>query len=109
VLAVPGVVWLAGRGGEMLAVDPGTNRPGQRSTVATSIGGIAFGQGALWVLDDLAEVVLKLDPATGERLDRFPVSGNPVAIAAGLGSVWVADASGTVTRLDPRDGTPTGP
>jgi streptogramin lyase len=109
VLAVPGTVWLGGQGGELTPVDPGSDQPGKSIKVASSIRGVAYGLGALWVLDDFDETVLKLDPTTGAKLDTFPVAGNPVAIAAGLGSVWVADASGTLTRLDPSTGAPTGP
>jgi DNA-binding beta-propeller fold protein YncE len=90
-------------------VDPGSDQVGKSIKVASSIRGVAYGLGALWVLDDFDETVLKLDPTTGTNLDTFPVAGNPVAIAAGLGSVWVADASGTLTRLDPFTGAPTGP
>jgi DNA-binding beta-propeller fold protein YncE len=109
VLAVPGTVWLGGQSGELTPVDPGSDRLGKSIQVASSIRGVAYGLGALWVLDDFDETVLKLDPTTGTKLDTFPVAGNPVAIAAGLGSVWVADASGTLTRLDPSTGAPTGP
>ncbi len=109
VLALPGTVWLGGQSGELTPVDPGSDRLGRPIGVASSIRGVAYGLGALWVLDDFDETVLKLDPTTGAKLDTFPVGGNPVAIAAGLGSVWVADASGTLTRLDPSTGAPTGP
>src|SRR5205814_10551398 len=72
-------------------------------------GGVAYGAGALWILDDFAEEVLKLDPGTGARTTSYPVGGNPVGLAEGFGSVWVLDASGTVTRLDPQTGQATGP
>ncbi|MDP9342090.1 MAG: protein kinase [Actinomycetota bacterium] len=109
VLAVPGTVWLGGQSGELTPVDPGSDQAGKSIKVASSIRGVAYGLGALWVLDDFDETVLKLDPTTGAKLDTFPVAGNPVAIAADFGSVWVADASGTLTRLDPFTGAPTGP
>jgi serine/threonine protein kinase/DNA-binding beta-propeller fold protein YncE len=109
VLALPGTVWLGGQSGELTPVDPGSDRLGKPIRVASSIRGVAYGLGALWVLDDFDETVMKLNPTSGAKLDTFPVAGNPVAIAAGLGSVWVADASGTLTRLDPSTGAPTGP
>jgi serine/threonine protein kinase/outer membrane protein assembly factor BamB len=108
--AVPGAVWVAGQGGAMTRVDPGSDHAGKPIQVATSIDGLAFGGGALWVLDRLDATVLKLDPDTGGLLATFPVGGNPSAITVGLGSVWVADGtSGTVARLDPDTGTLTGP
>jgi serine/threonine protein kinase len=109
VLAVPGTVWLATSSGVMTPLDPGSDRFGKSIAVASTIGGVAYGRGALWVLDELAETVLKLSPNTAALLDTFPVPGNPSGIAVGLGSVWVVDASGAVTRLDPSTGAPTGP
>ncbi len=108
--AVPGAVWVAGQGGAMTRVDPGSNHAGKPMEVATSIDGLAFGAGTLWVLDRLDATVLKLEPGTGSLLATFPLSGNPSAITVGLGSVWVVDGtSGTVARVDPDTGATRGP
>jgi serine/threonine protein kinase len=101
VLPVPGGVWITGPGGSLSRIDAGTDRVRTTLHPVTSIDGVAFGLGALWVLNDLDGALLELDPRTGDVRGSIRIGGNPSAITVGLGSIWAADSSGTVTRYDP--------
>jgi streptogramin lyase len=48
-------------------------------------------------------------PAAEPTVTRIPVAGSPDAISAGAGFIWVSDSlGGTLKRLDPESGQPTG-
>ena len=53
----------------------------------------------------------QIDPATGTvTRSGIPVGGLPDGIAVGPDAVWVANGEdGTVTRIDPATGQPSGP
>jgi YVTN family beta-propeller protein len=65
-----------------------------------SPGGVAISpDGAVWLTDSEADVVVRRDP-TG-LLKSIPVGNTPTAIAAGAGAVWVVDSlDNTVVRID---------
>jgi peptide/nickel transport system substrate-binding protein len=69
-------------------------------------GGVAAGEGAVWVAPGGVDPVLQLDPkslAVVRRID--PVTCCPSGVAVGLGAVWVIDrVSGLVVRIDPGTG-----
>jgi YVTN family beta-propeller protein len=64
--------------------------------------GIAYGEGAAWVTDNVNDVVLRIDP--GRRVvDRIPVGAGPTGVTVGGGKVWVVDQlDRTVSEVDPR-------
>jgi YVTN family beta-propeller protein len=63
---------------------------------------LAFGDGALWGIDPVEQVVMRIDPATGRRVMTIRAGSDPVAIATGAGAVWVANAGdNSVSRIDP--------
>ena len=92
--------------------EPGAERPVRSSSagvvtgafpVGDSPGGVALGEGAVWVANTGDETVTRLDPRSGERVGSpIPVGEDPDAITVGGGSVWVANfGDGTVSRIDP--------
>lgn len=75
--------------------------------VPHSVGRLAAGEGAVWVLgtDDAgAGALSKIDPAQNAVVATVPVSGGDGWLAAGSGFVWVTDASESlITRVSPAD------
>ena len=71
--------------------------------VANGVSGIAFGEGAVWVVDRNRELVLRIDPnSPGAVPDEVPVGRSPQAVAVGAGSVWVTSVlDRTLWRIDP--------
>ncbi len=58
--------------------------------------------GAIWVLDNFDDTVVKIDPSKDRVVDSTSLPGaSPVAIGAGAGSIWVLSSNGTVTAIDP--------
>ncbi len=58
--------------------------------------------GAIWVLDNFDDAVVKIDPSKDRIVDSVSLAGaSPVAIGAGAGSIWVLSGNGTVTQIDP--------
>jgi YVTN family beta-propeller protein len=63
---------------------------------------IAFGLGALWVVNPIDGEVLKIDPSTNSIVKRIQVGASPGAIGVGAGSVWVASTlDNQILRIDP--------
>ncbi len=77
-------------------------------------GGIAFGEGSIWVTSRHAPTLFRVDPSVNEVVDRFSLPMNGVEtdltgeVAVGAGSVWVGHGAfnpgAWVERLDPRTG-----
>jgi streptogramin lyase len=60
---------------------------------------VAVGGGAVWVVDDVQELLLKINPKTGATTGHVPVPGAR-DVAYGSGAVWALGDDG-VTRVDP--------
>lgn len=65
---------------------------------------VTLGDGFLWALNPVTNVVAQIDPVTNGIVRTAPVGANPADVAFGAGSVWVASQDGTVTRIDPERG-----
>jgi YVTN family beta-propeller protein len=64
---------------------------------------VAAGEGAVWVTDQLGDVVARIDPATGRIAAMIHVGRGASGVAVGAGSVWATSfLDGTVSRIDPR-------
>jgi DNA-binding beta-propeller fold protein YncE len=65
-------------------------------------GGIAAGEGAVWITSHANATVTRLDPRTLKTVgEAIPVGAGPTDVAVGAGSAWVANTDdGTVTRID---------
>jgi hypothetical protein len=71
-------------------------------------GNVAIGGGAVWVVQDQGQEVLKFDPRTGRRSGRLEIRGDPTGVNAdGVvyadGSLWLSRGN-SVVRVDPRTG-----
>ena len=58
----------------------------------TWISDVSFGSGAVWVTNEIADVVYRLDPTTNVPR-RMEMSSSPQGVAAGDGVVWVTAAA----------------
>jgi ABC-type branched-subunit amino acid transport system substrate-binding protein/DNA-binding beta-propeller fold protein YncE len=72
---------------------------------------VAFGEGAVWVLDAQDDAVARIDPETREVTGGLKPRGTPTDIAAGAGAVWVGNGGGrsgnftlSISRFDPASG-----
>ena len=66
--------------------------------------GIAFGEGAAWVVDAQKNLVFRIDPARNKVVAQIKVESGISSddIAVGGGAVWIADTqTGRVVRIDP--------
>ena len=70
--------------------------PGQGQTASLStfdVGDgpvdVAFGEGAVWVVNQLDRTVMRLDPDRATSSRTIGVGNEPQRVAAGEGSVWV--------------------
>lgn len=105
-----GFLWVArpalsGAGGDVVAIDPATNRIVHRSVVPRTYGLFA-GTEALWYVTDGDSSLVRLDPTT---LRTRVVRRDVTAIAAGAaGRLWLYTASGMVEVAE-RGGAQIGP
>ena len=78
------------------------------SAVVTGLGrpnGVAYGEGAAWVTDSAANMLLRINPA-GQVNDHIPVGRDPAGVVVADGEVWVAnELDGTVSEVNPGSGT----
>ena len=65
--------------------------------------GIAFGHGAVWVVNSLDGTVSRIDPETNAVAAAIPTGNGPTSVAVDDRSVWVSNQfDGTLVRIDPR-------
>ena len=101
-----GSLWVGASDGTLTEFDPLTGRRIDEIALDATPDELAYGEGAVWALDQLGNQVIQVDPADGRILARIDVNGNLEDIAAGDGGVWVLDDfAGTVTQIDPQTGT----
>jgi len=68
---------------------------GKRGTpigLETWVGGVAFGSGAVWATNEIADTVYRIDPTTNAPR-RIGGLSSPRGVAAGDGAVWVTTAA----------------
>jgi YVTN family beta-propeller protein len=71
--------------------------------VGEAPGGVAAGDGAVWVTNSDAGTVSRIDPRTNDVRQTIQVGGGPAGVAVGGRAVWVANGlDGTVSRIDPQ-------
>ena len=68
---------------------PGAH-PGHRP-LEVGVGGVAFGEGAVWATNELADEVYRIDPDTNEAQVVSRMAA-PRGVAVGEGGVWVTSA-----------------
>ena len=118
VAARPGVLWVAGcpflvrvtAGSQPMKVERSVFVPFQEprsgETSRNAMRDMAIGEGALWVVGDVADRrVFKVDLRTGRILHETRLRFAPRSIAVGEGGVWVTGSIDDVlARLDPASG-----
>jgi hypothetical protein len=106
-----GYLWATEDAGEVLRIDPATRTISRAHVGGFPIGVVLAGK-SVWVINDSNATVEHLNPITLGVVGQ-PVSvpsGNNFYLGATDGYVFIADDSnGTVTRIDARTGTSTGP
>jgi streptogramin lyase len=109
-----GAVWVVGRGArdyQVLRIDPATGgvRTRTRFLASTPIESIAFGYGAVWVIDSGHATLYRINAETGKR-ERGLVVGASLAARPEVmprgGDIWIRQAgspgtNGATTRVDP--------
>ncbi len=101
-----GSVWVVDPGLQMVwrfDQQSGARQGGVRVPNAAEVPRAIVGAaGAIWVLDNFDDAVVKIDPSKDRIVDSVSLAGaSPVAIGAGAGSIWVLSGNGTVTQIDP--------
>jgi peptide/nickel transport system substrate-binding protein len=83
-------------------LDPTAMKVSSALSLGGRPGAVAYGEGALWVVDASTAKVLRVDSSTREVVARIAVGSDPSGIAVGGGSVWVTNADDrSVSRIDP--------
>jgi streptogramin lyase len=106
-----GAVWAAGRGGDLVRIDPTTTEAQPVANLAVPAGAITLVQGSLWIASVDGEIV-RVDAATGDVVATVPGGGSPgglqglgspaatLGITSGNGIIWVTDKiDGTISRV----------
>jgi DNA-binding SARP family transcriptional activator/streptogramin lyase len=104
--ASPDALWVLDAAGRISRIDPTTNTvvaAFRFGTPASSPGGLAIGEGAVWVLDTAAEHLVRIDPTVNQVVATIPLDLSPIdAVTTGGDSVWVTQQTrGAVLRIDP--------
>jgi YVTN family beta-propeller protein len=103
-LSAGGSVWTSDFTlGQVVRIDPATNRVARRISLPGRPFGLAYGAGSIWVADRSANVMARIDPRTNRVTRRITIGFDNYGVAFGAGSVWVtSEADGTVRRISPK-------
>jgi hypothetical protein len=99
-----GAVWVIGDAADqrLWRIDPLRGRITRTIALGFPPGGLAFGDGSVWVTDQLRDRLVRIDPRSGRVLGAVTVGRGAAGVAFGGGSAWVADTiEHAVTRVDP--------
>jgi DNA-binding SARP family transcriptional activator/ABC-type oligopeptide transport system substrate-binding subunit/streptogramin lyase len=109
-----GSLWSVSSEGELIRIDPGTGEVLAAIGLGVEPGGMAFGDGSVWVTARHSSTLFRIDPSVNEIVDRFSLPMDGVEtdltgeVAFGAGSVWVGHGAynpgAWVERLDPETG-----
>ena len=95
-----GSVWVADPlGGSVWRVDPGPDPLLRQIPLAVGVRGVAFGEGRLWVTNEITDTLQSIDPRTNRARTVKRLSA-PQYVAVGGGAVWA-------TALGPPSGEET--
>jgi len=102
-----GAIWVAysrekNKKSGVFRMDPNTNQPVAVVDTGKLAGGVAAGEGAVWISNFGENFVTRIDPETNRIVATVTVGKYPWGLDVGEGSVWVTNAgSNTVSRIDP--------
>jgi DNA-binding SARP family transcriptional activator/ABC-type transport system substrate-binding protein len=99
-------LWSMTADGTLERIDPESRAVTRRLPVGVHPGGLAVGEGAVWVTDADSPTLLKVDPKYGSvnRIALPAKAGGAGGVSVGAGSVWVAQSESRVLRIEPRTG-----
>jgi len=110
-----GSLWSVSSEGVLTRIEPETGTVLANIGLGiTNPGGLAFGEGSVWVTDAYSPTLLRVDPSVDDVVGRFPLPTKGVVtdltggVAVGDGSVWVGhgqfNPGAWIERLDPTNG-----
>jgi DNA-binding SARP family transcriptional activator/ABC-type transport system substrate-binding protein len=101
-----GFLWSMSVDGALEKIDPESHAVKRTIGVGVHPGGLAFGEGSVWVTDADSPALFRIDPRYGsvERIALPSEGGGARGVSVGAGSVWVAQGGSRVSRLDPETG-----
>jgi YVTN family beta-propeller protein len=92
--------------GDLMRIDPTTNKLVATIAVGRGPGGVALGQGAVWTVSPALGAVSKIDPQSNSVVATVTIGqpfDSPKSIAVSPGAVWVGDfADNSLIRIDPQ-------
>jgi YVTN family beta-propeller protein len=89
--------------GQVVRIDPKTNKVARRISLPGRPFALAYGAGSVWVADREANTMARIDPRTNRITKRITIGFQSYGAAFGAGSVWVtSEADGTVRRISPK-------
>ena len=99
-------MWVASSStGQLLLVNPSSNRVSQSTAIGNGPRGVAVGGGSVWVANGPDGSLSRYEPSSG-RVRKIAVGEAPDGVAYGDGTVWVANSrDGTVSQIDPETGS----
>ena len=104
-----GFLWSVTADGTLEQIDPDDQEVVRTIGVGVHPGGLAVGEGSVWVTDADSPTLLRIDARYGSvdrialRPKRF-ACGGAGGVSVGAGSVWVAQGESRVLRIEPRTG-----
>jgi virginiamycin B lyase len=108
VIVTHGMVWVlrgdydTSPGGELIRIDPATNKIAGRTPLGKNVCGgfgIAAAKEAIWVSADAQGTVIRVDPVTGRIVARIKMKGAPIGPVVAHGAVWVVNEAQGPTRM----------
>jgi DNA-binding beta-propeller fold protein YncE len=116
-----GAVWVGRRNGELVRIDPATNKVVAKRDIGSAIVDVAVGNGGVyvastphgepiqWISGMAADTIYRIDPATNKITDGWNVGASQMRLAVNEQGVWfLANTNGgdhgEVHLLDPATG-----
>ena len=99
-------LWSMTRDGTLEQIDLESHEVTRSLGVGVHPGGLAVGEGSVWVTDADSPTLLRVDARYGS-VDKIALpakSGGAGGVSVGAGSVWVAQGESRVLRIEPRTG-----
>jgi class 3 adenylate cyclase/streptogramin lyase len=95
-----GAVWVGVSDGQLIRVDPSTERTQVKRGLAP-IDAIGFGHGSVWTVDTFGGSVTRYDPTTLEPLATIAIANGVDTLVSGEDTVWAMSSTlGVLTQID---------
>jgi class 3 adenylate cyclase len=95
-----GAVWVGVSDGQLIRVDPSTERRQVKRNLAP-IDAIAFGHGSVWTVDTFGASVTRYDPVTLEPIITIDIASGVDTLVSGESAVWALSRTlGLLTEID---------